>query len=98
MKKIRQNFVRIVSVGVAAALLCGVLQLQSATTSLYPHSKTGESAEDNVRTEKISPAHGVVINNGEFEFEYMGQTYSNEYERLLAQDGFIYGTVSQGER
>ena len=37
-------------------------------------------------------AHGITKNaDGTFDFTIDGVTYKNEYERLLAEDGFIYG-------
>lgn len=40
----------------------------------------------------IAFAHGTTKDaNNEFVFSHNGQVYNNEYERLLAEDGFIYG-------
>lgn len=40
----------------------------------------------------VSYAHGVTVDeNGDFVFTYNGKKYKNEYERLIAEDGFIYG-------
>ena len=37
-------------------------------------------------------AHGIKTDsNGNFVFSYGDKTYKNEWERLLAEDGFIYG-------
>lgn len=37
-------------------------------------------------------AHGAYLNSdGEFRFSYNGATYNNALDRLLAEDGFMYG-------
>ena len=43
-------------------------------------------------TEKITYAHGTTVDSkGNFVFTYDGKTYDSEYDRLMAEDGFIYG-------
>ncbi len=42
-------------------------------------------------TQQIPLAHGTTVNNGEFVFKIGDTKYKNEYERILAEDGFIYG-------
>ena len=37
-------------------------------------------------------AHDITINtDGTFNFQYDGETYESEFERLMAEDGFMYG-------
>ena len=40
----------------------------------------------------VTYAHGTTVDsNGNFIFTYNGETYDSEYDRLMAEDGYIYG-------
>lgn len=40
----------------------------------------------------VTYAHGTTVDsNGNFIFTYDGKTYDSEYERLMAEDGYIFG-------
>lgn len=46
----------------------------------------------NEENEKIEYAHGASVDDeGDFIFSYNGNTYKNAFERLMAEDGFMYG-------
>ena len=41
---------------------------------------------------KTAYAHDVTVNaDGTFNFTYNGETYKSEFDRLMAEDGFMYG-------
>ena len=50
----------------------------------------------NDSSEQVKPAHGTTITTDKdgkkvFNFTYNGKKYNSEFDRLMAEDGFIYG-------
>lgn len=81
-----------VIVGVAM-LLASVITVSGGSMVLTASGGVaGSAASAQSGSADLPLAHGTIKNaDGKFVFTYDGKTYKNEYERVLAEDGFIYG-------
>lgn len=93
-----------ISLILTSAILIVTLCVSTVINSKFDVSNKTDKSEKTTFTEKeisnnkllsnsaTEYAHSITVNNdGTFNFLYDGETYKNEYERLLAQDGFMYG-------
>ena len=101
MKLSRKMFVSAAAVFLAATVTAStVFSSKISDCTVSPSGDTAASLQ-NVFDGSVKPlasdssktlAHGVTLNtDGTFDFTVDGVTYKNEYERILAEDGFIYG-------
>ncbi len=72
------------AIALSLSILTGIAS--SGIVSNFKLNKTARSSAP------ASYAHGVTVDeNGNFVFKYDGVSYKNEWERLQAEDGFMYG-------
>lgn len=75
---------------IPALVLCLALVLNIGYTA-FRDSSIGLTT-DAAKSTGIKYAHGATVDeNGNFTFSYNGKTYNNALDRLLAEDGFMYG-------
>ena len=73
---------------ITAAVISAVSLAEDTIFNIACYSGQSVSAESRDTT----VAHGITRKaDGSFDFSVNGVTYKNEYERILAEDGFIYG-------
>lgn len=78
MKITKKSLLSVIAIVLVFALGGGVVAM--AGTGLF------------TRSTETGYAHGTKVDkNGNFIFTYNGKTYDSEYDRLMAEDGYIYG-------
>ena len=70
----------------------GLILIVSLLAGLVVAAASGIIAELSDHGDTTVYAHGTTKDaNGNFVFTYNGKTYNSEYDRLMAEDGYIYG-------
>lgn len=102
MKLSRKMFVIAAAVFMAATVTANSVFSSDIFNRILSSSKDNTSGVQGIINGSFKPlnsesgnktvAHGITMNSdGTFDFTVNGVTYKNEYERILAEDGFIYG-------
>lgn len=53
---------------------------------------TGKAPVDSAANDTVQYAHGTTVDsNGNFVFTYNGEKYDCEFDRLMAEDGYVFG-------
>ena len=81
MRLTNRMLLSVISVVLTVAVLGGVVAMAA-----------GGVLAELLSNDTVTYAHGTTVDkNGNFVFTYNGKTYESEYDRLMAEDGYIYG-------
>lgn len=74
-------------------LLCVIsIALIFATLGCTAVPPVEEAPADPIGNDTVQYAHGTTVDgNGNFVFTYNGESYDCEFDRLMAEDGYVFG-------